>query len=571
MVLALSLTLIFSSAAAVYADAGDTEPAVIPGSSETAENGESPEAEDLEEKEEPENDQTDEQNEDPAREPQDQQGEEVQVPEEEDDQDAGVLRAASGSENTVTEGADNTQLQTDKAMGNALAEAAPADNDEEPETYTVTWLDYNGDTSAPLEIDENVEAGSAPQYNGAAPARTANAKYTYTFAGWATSKGAAVSEAVKAEDLPAVSGDATYFAVYKGTLRSYKVKFVNGYGGTICTRTVYYGKAAAAPSVPKRAGYDFAGWNKAFTKITGNLTVTATWTKHVHKYRWTVNTKATYFAAGKKTGVCSCGRKVTKSIPKLTGKNIWVRDSKGNRYYLNSKGRFLTRWNKVILQGTNTVYWAYFNSKGKYKVSYSADTRNMFMMADGFKFYFDDRCRPVGGGFHFIDDDLYYMNKYGAVKQGTFKASDGYTYRADSQGHIGGIALYRYRYGTFVLVDLSSQSFWYYSNGYRRLAGDVVTGTRNLHDTPTGVYSIRSKLRGIYLTGPTWRSYVNYWMAFIGSSYGLHDASWRTSYQFSDHSTYINNGSHGCVNMRYSDAESLYELVRIGTKVIVQD
>lgn len=571
LVLMLSLTLIFTSAAAAYADAGDTEPAAVPGSSKTEETGESPESEDPEGTEDPEADKEDVQNEDPAEDPQEGQGEEAQMPEEEDDQDAGALSADPGSDDGVAEGSDDTQQKTEKASGGVPAETAPVDKNADPETYTVTWLDYNGDTSAPLEVDENVEAGSAPQYNGSTPARTASAKYTFTFAGWATAKGAAASEAVQAGDLQAVSGDVTYYAVYKGTLRSYKVKFANGYGGTICTRTVYYGKAATAPAAPKRSGYDFAGWNKAFTKITGNLTVTAKWTKHVHKYRWTVNTKATYFAEGKKTGVCSCGRKVTKTIPKLTGKNIWVRDSRGNRYYLNSKGQFLTRWNKVVLQGTNTVYWAYFNSKGKYKVSYSANTRNMFMMADSFKFYFDDSSRPVGGGFHYIDDDLYYMNKYGAVKYGTFKASDGYTYRTDSQGHIGGIALYRYRYGTFVLVDLSSQTFCYYSDGYRRLAGDVVTGTRNLHDTPTGVFSIRSKLRGIYLTGPTWRSYVNYWMAFIGSSYGLHDASWRTSSQFSDPDTYINNGSHGCVNMRYSDAASLYELVRIGTTVIVQD
>ena len=568
LMLILSATLIFTSALAVYADTADAEASAEPKSSKTEETSDSPEAGNLEE----EAGQEDEvQSEEVLQEPQEQQDDEVQITEQQDvqdAQDAGMLRAASGSGDRGTDSSDNKDLQTDETPGDALTESATVKENLEPETYTVTWLDYNGNN---IEVDESVEAGSTPQYNGSAPVRTSNAKYTYQFAGWATFKGATAADAVREEQLPAVSGDVTYYAVYKGILRSYKVKFINGYGGTICTRTVYYGKAATEPAAPKRSGYDFAGWNKAFTKITGNLTVTAKWTKHVHKYRWTVNVKSTYFREGKKTGVCSCGRKVTKTIPKLTGKNIWVRDSSGNRYYLNSSGKFLTGWKKVKLQGTNSVYWAYFNPKGQYKVSYSANTRNMFMLADGFKFYFDSNSRPVGQGFHYINDDLYYMNKYGAVKYGTFKASDGYTYRTDSQGHIGGIALYRYRYGTFVLVDLSSQTFWYYSDGYRRMAGDVVTGTRNLHDTPTGVYSIRSKLRGIYLTGPTWRSYVNYWMAFIGSSYGLHDASWRTSSQFSDHSTYINNGSHGCVNMRYSDAASLYELVRIGTTVVVQD
>ena len=570
LVMLLTMTMIFSSAAAAYADtegSGVQEPqdnSII--AQEESDTEGLTEADGSEEVGEPEGD--------TGNDTQQQMTEGVQEETQEGTQEPadGSLTAASGSN---AEAAGTAETPSDAASGDEVTDpagakapqAAPA-AEPEPETYTVTWLDYNGNT---LETDENVAAGTAPKYDGAAPARAATQKYKFTFAGWAAASGASAADAVSADSLPAVTADATYYAVYSYALRAYKVKFVNGYGGTICTRTVYYGKAAKAPAAPKRKGYDFAGWNKAFTKISGNLTVTAKWKKHVHSYKWTVNTKATYFREGKKTGVCSCGRKVTKVIPKLTGKNKWIRDSKGNRYYLNSKGKFLTRWNKVKLQGTNTAYWAYFDSKGRYKVSYSAGTKNMFMIADNSRFYFDSNCKPVGWGFHYIANDLYHMNKYGAVQYGTFKGKDGYTYYANSQGHIGGIALYRYRYGTFVLVDRSDQTFYYYSDMARRLTGDLVTGMRGRSDTPTGVYSIRSKLRGIYLTGPTWRSYVNYWMAFIGSSYGLHDAPWRPSSDFSDHSTYTRNGSHGCVNMRQSDAARLYELVSIGTTVIVQD
>ena len=576
LALILSVTLVFTVALAVNIDIANAESSFEPELSKAEELSNIPETENPEAEGKQESDQDiEELSEDNSQAFQEQQVEELYKSELQDSQNAENLRTSSDINAEMEAGTVETSFESEEASGDEVTDpaaakapqAAPA-AEPEPETYTVTWLDYNGNT---LETDENVAAGTAPKYDGAAPARAATQKYKFTFAGWAAASGASAADAVSADSLPAVTADATYYAVYSYALRAYKVKFVNGYGGTICTRTVYYGKAAKAPAAPKRKGYDFAGWNKAFTKISGNLTVTAKWKKHVHSYKWTVNTKATYFREGKKTGVCSCGRKVTKVIPKLTGKNIWIRDSRGNRYYLNSKGQFLTRWNRVKLQGTDTVYWAYFDSKGRYKVSYSAGTKNMFMIADNSRFYFDSNCKPVGWGFHYIANDLYHMNKYGAVQYGTFKGKDGYTYYANSQGHIGGIALYRYRYGTFVLVDRSDQTFYYYSDMARRLTGDLVTGMRGRSDTPTGVYSIRSKLRGIYLTGPTWRSYVNYWMAFIGSSYGLHDAPWRPSSDFSDHSTYTRNGSHGCVNMRQSDAARLYELVSIGTTVIVQD
>jgi hypothetical protein len=97
-----------------------------------------------------------------------------------------------------------------------------------------------------------------------------------------------------------------------------------------------------------------------------------------------------------------------------------------------------------------------------------------------------------------------------------------------------------------------------------------ITGTKGKTPTPTGVFKVRSKLRNINLVGPSWNSHVKYWMAFKGSSYGLHDASWRSSKQFSNHRTYLKNGSHGCINLRPGFAPKLYNAVKKGTTVIVQ-
>ena len=50
--------------------------------------------------------------------------------------------------------------------------------------------------------------------------------------------------------------------------------------------------------------------------------------------------------------------------------------------------------------------------------------------------------------------------------------------------------------------------------------------------------------------------------------YGLHDATWRSNYEFGG-DTYWYSGSHGCVNLPYYAAESLYFMVSRGTYVLV--
>ena len=63
-----------------------------------------------------------------------------------------------------------------------------------------------------------------------------------------------------------------------------------------------------------------------------------------------------------------------------------------------------------------------------------------------------------------------------------------------------------------------------------------------------------------------YESFVSYWMPFIGGSYGLHDASWRSNF---GGDIYIYSGSHGCVNLPPAKAGELYKMVSVGTVVIV--
>lgn len=59
----------------------------------------------------------------------------------------------------------------------------------------------------------------------------------------------------------------------------FTVTFTDGTGNIISTQTVEKGKAAKAPKNPAREGYIFKGWDKDFSKVTSDLTVSAVWKK----------------------------------------------------------------------------------------------------------------------------------------------------------------------------------------------------------------------------------------------------------------------------------------------------
>ena len=131
----------------------------------------------------------------------------------------------------------------------------------------------------------------------------------------------------------------------------------------------------------------------------------------------------------------------------------------------------------------------------------------------------------------------------------------------------------------WVDVDLSEQYARYYNaDAVLMWETEVVTGNPNLgHGTPTGVYYIHDKERNTVLvsadidpkTGkPEYESPVSYWMPFKTGNWGLHDASWRGSF---GGSIYTYNGSHGCVNLPVSKAAELYDMVSVGTVVVVHD
>lgn len=120
--------------------------------------------------------------------------------------------------------------------------------------------------------------------------------------------------------------------------------------------------------------------------------------------------------------------------------------------------------------------------------------------------------------------------------------------------------------GNYVEVNLSAQHLWVYRGGKCVVSTPIVSGcVFEKNYTPTGVYSIYSKVRSTYLVGADYRSYVDYWMPFHGG-YGLHDANWRSSF---GGDIYLYDGSHGCVNIPPAQAGKVYSNISVGTKVIL--
>lgn len=134
--------------------------------------------------------------------------------------------------------------------------------------------------------------------------------------------------------------------------------------------------------------------------------------------------------------------------------------------------------------------------------------------------------------------------------------------------------------GTYVVIDISDQNLKLYQDNGVILDVPVITGKPG-SSTPVGSYKIFEITHDRYLVGRnnSYRSWVSIMMNFNGSI-GLHDAEYHTDENGFSHgwrdtnvfggNTYINNGSHGCVNMRYDDVMFVYAHTGIGTVVLVK-
>ena len=174
-------------------------------------------------------------------------------------------------------------------------------------TYTVTWKNWDGTV---LEVDEEVEEGTIPSFEGNTPQKTSTSQYRYVFSGWTP-------------EISEVTGDTEYTAVFDEIPQSYQlpvydwVKTGQTYSVTataVCqdepaftvTETV-----TATPVVSLPATCISNGETTYTAAFTDSMFATQTRTDSDipalgHDFgEWTVTTPATCTEAGEETRHCS--------------------------------------------------------------------------------------------------------------------------------------------------------------------------------------------------------------------------------------------------------------------------
>lgn len=238
--------------------------------------------------------------------------------------------------------------------------------------------------------------------------------------------------------------------------------------------------------------------------------------------------------------------------------------------YVASKVTYNNGDNPIVLDGTTTNTWIKLNSDytvsideekvGEY-VKYLASVYNTIGTSRPFTTSNGNQITISGGDYGWwVNTGAEKSALIEIIKSGqTTEREPVYFQTAATHGNVD-IG------NTYVEIDLSAQHLWYYHDGAVVVSTDFVSGDPTKgYATPTGVYSITYKERNATLKGEGYSSPVNFWMPFNGGV-GLHDASWRSSF---GGSIYNGGGSHGCINLPYSAAQTIFGSISKGDPVIV--
>ncbi len=146
------------------------------------------------------------------------------------------------------------------------------------------------------------------------------------------------------------------------------------------------------------------------------------------------------------------------------------------------------------------------------------------------------------------------------IKNGTVTSREpAYSHRGKNRGSKD--------YGdTYVEINLTAQHLYMYKNGTMILESDFISGNvETKHATPPGAFSVTYTQKGAVLRGRDYASPVDFWMPFNGNI-GMHDASWKSDF---GGNYYLYTGSHGCINLPRSSAETIFNNIKTGDPVFV--
>ena len=148
---------------------------------------------------------------------------------------------------------------------------------EAPETFTVMWKNYNGEV---LEVDNNVEKGTTPSYDGSIPLKESDENYDYAFVGWTPT-------------ISPVTSNISYVAYFKAVEKSedipsivtYTITWINENGDVLevdenveAGTTPTYDGSTPTKESDEQYDYTFAGWTPVISEVSGNMTYKAIFT-----------------------------------------------------------------------------------------------------------------------------------------------------------------------------------------------------------------------------------------------------------------------------------------------------
>ena len=268
-------------------------------------------------------------------------------------------------------------------------------------------------------------------------------------------------------------------------------------------------------------------------------------------------------------------KKETISYAKITGNNINVRSSASTKKDniigfcdITDTFRILSRengWYIVDYLGQTGYISAQFVKEVNY-TNEEIDVKKIVYMSCDSPFYSDLDYNIMSYLPQY--QDAFVVDDVGDLYKVRIDGVEGYINKGDTE------KLSK----TFVLVDLSRQILKVYKNNEEVFRTHIISGRKSLK-THLGAFKIGHKVKGYQLTID---NYVDYWMEFDGNI-GLHDADWQKDKYYKEvaikaYDNYssglgkeypTDHGSHGCCNLKKSDAKIIYNLVSVGDNVLV--
>lgn len=141
------------------------------------------------------------------------------------------------------------------------------------------------------------------------------------FIGWSLSSADITNTFTGEKTFENVTEDITLYAVYN--VMYYTVEFKDGNGAVIKIEKVAYSDDATAPTkTPTKTSteekhYTFSGWDKAFSNVKSDLTVTALFSENDHDFNVSTITAAGCLTGGQEKHSCNCGYEKTVNVAAL--------------------------------------------------------------------------------------------------------------------------------------------------------------------------------------------------------------------------------------------------------------